>query len=119
VAEDSYSMLPVLLGIQGDQTVRQYILQQTISLAMSIRSGNWKYLDHKDSGGNDYDKAGEWGMKPYKLEDTDPDAPGQLYNLESDPGETENLYSRYPEKVRLLKAKLEAFKKSGRSAPVR
>ena len=41
-AEDSYSILPVLLGTQGDQPVRQYLLQQTISLAMSIRQGRWK-----------------------------------------------------------------------------
>ena len=27
-------------------------------------------------------------MKPYALEDTDPDALGQFYNLEEDPGET-------------------------------
>lgn len=118
-AEDSYSMLPVLLGAQGNKPVRRYLLQQTISLAMSIRDGNWKYLDHRGSGGNNYDRDGEWGMSPYKLEEADPDAPGQLYNLEDDPGETINLYSKYPEKVKEMKAKLEAFKKSGRSAPLR
>jgi arylsulfatase A len=58
------------------------------------------------------------GMKQYALEDTDPDAPGQLYNLETDPGETTNLYSKHPEIVNELKAKLEEFKASGRSAPL-
>ncbi|MEZ5043033.1 MAG: sulfatase-like hydrolase/transferase [Saprospiraceae bacterium] len=116
-AEDSYNMLPVFMGTQGNKPVRQYLLQQTISLAMSIRDGNWKYLDHQGSGGNNYDRPGEWGMNSYKLEDTDPDAPGQLYNLETDPGETTNLYSKYPEKVAKMKAKLEEFKKSGRSIP--
>ncbi len=118
-AEDSYSMLTVLSGTQGNKPVRQYMLQQTISLEMSIRDGNWKYLDHKGSGGNDYDGEGEWSMSPYKLEDTDPDAPGQLYNLETDPGETINLYSKYPGIVKKLKAKLEEFKNSGRSVPLR
>ena len=118
-AEDSYSMLKVLLGTQGDKPVRQYMLQQTISLAMSIRDGNWKYLDHKGSGGNNYDRVGEWGMNLYKLEDTDPEAPGQLYNLETDPGETVNLYSKHPEKVKQMKARLEEFKKSGRSVSLR
>lgn len=117
-AEDSYGMLRVLLGTQGNQAVRQHMLQQTISLAMSIRDGHWKYLDHQGSGGNDYDREGEWGMNPYKLEDTDPDAPGQLYNLKTDPGERVNLYSEYPEKVIQMKAKLEEFKESGRSAPL-
>lgn len=117
-AEDSYSILPVLMSTQGDEPVRQYLLEQTISLAMSIRDGHWKYLDHKGSGGNNYDRPGEWGMSPYKLIDTDPDAPGQLYDLKADPGETTNLYSKHPERVAEMKKKLEEFKKSGRSAPV-
>ena len=118
-AEDSYSMLPVLLGAQGEKPVRQYMLQQTISLALSIRDGQWKYLDHQGSGGNNYDRDGEWGMKLYRLEDTDPEAPGQLYDLEKDPGEKVNLYSQYPDRVAQMKAKLEAFKESGRSVPLR
>jgi len=116
-AEDSYNFLPVLLGTQGDKPVRQYLLQQTMSLAMSIRRGKWKYLDHKGSGGNNYTRGGRWGMKQYALKDTDPDAPGQLYNLQTDPGETTNLYSKHPEIVKALKAQLEKFKSSGRSRP--
>ena len=117
-AEDSYNMLPVLLGETMDEPIRQYMLQQTATLDMSIRKGNWKYLDHQGSGGNNYEREGEWGMKPFKIEDTDPDAPGQLYNLDDDPGETINLYSKHPEIVKELKAKLEEFKVSGRSAPI-
>jgi arylsulfatase A-like enzyme len=118
-AEDSYNMLDVLLGTQGEAPVRKYMLQQTPTLALSIREGNWKYLDHKGSGGNRYERSGEWGMKQYALKDTDPDAPGQLYDLETDPGETNNLYSKHPEIVKRLKNQLEIYKKSGRSAPLR
>lgn len=116
-AEDSYSMLPVLLGTQGEEPVRDYLLQQTISLKLSIRRGPWKYLDHRGSGGNDYERPGPWGMKEYALAETDPEAPGQLYNLEADPGETTNLYSEHPEIVAALKYQLERFRTSGRSAP--
>jgi arylsulfatase A len=118
-AEDSYSMLPVLLGNADDKSVREFMLQQTISLAMSIRSGNWKYLDHKGSGGNNYDKPGDWGMSPYKIADTDPDAPGQLYDLAADPGETKNLYSIHPKIVKMLKEQMETYMRSGRSTPTR
>ena len=118
-AEDSYNILPVLDGTQGDPPVRPYILQQTISLAMSVRVGDWKLLDHKGSGGSSYERDGEWGLKQYAIPDNDPDSPGQLYNLASDPGEKNNLYSKHPEKVAELKAILEASKKSGRSAPTR
>ena len=48
-----------------------------------------------------------------------PDAPGQLYNLESDPGETTNLYVEHPEIVKQLKTQLDEFVSSGRGVPSR
>ena len=99
-AEDSFNMLPVWLGEQGDQPVRPYLLQQTISLAMSIRQGRWKFLDHRGSGGNNYERSPQ--LRPYALLNTAPDAPGQLYDLETDPGETRNLYFEQPEIVSRL-----------------
>jgi arylsulfatase A-like enzyme len=119
-AEDSYNMLGVLLGEQGDESVRPYGLQQTMVHSFSIRVGDWKYLDHQGSGGNDYDRDDpRWSMKRYKLPDTDPDAPGQLYNLAHDPGETTNLFSKRPEIVSKLKAMLDESIQQGRSAPLR
>jgi arylsulfatase A-like enzyme len=115
-AEDSYDMLPVLLGKQGDKPIRRYTLQQTITLALAIRRGPWKFLDHRGSGGNNY---GRGHLKPFALPDTAPGATGQLYNLDADPGETKNLFFEKPEIVKELKAKLEEYKKSGRSAPAR
>ncbi len=114
-AEDSFDMLPVLLG-EADEPIREFTLHQTISLALAIRSGKWKYLDHKGSGGNNYSKG---RLAALDLPNAAPDAPGQLYDLEKDPGETMNLYERYPEVVKELKGQLEGFKSSGRSAPVR
>lgn len=113
-AEDSYNILPVLRGSQGDAPVRRYTLQQTIKLDLAIRRGPWKYLDHEGSGGNSYQKE---PLNAFALEDTAPDAPGQLYNLETDPGETKNLYFERPEIVKELKDRLEETKASGRSAP--
>jgi arylsulfatase A len=112
--EDSFNMLPVLLGTQGEPSVRPYLLQQTWTLKMSIRRGDWKYCDHQGSGGNNYER-GE--MKEYTLPEKDPSAPEQLYNLADDPGETTNLYSKHPEIVSELKALLQASKDAGRSAP--
>lgn len=115
-AEDSCDFLPVLLGSQGDQPVRRYTLHQTISLALAIRRGPWKYLDHKGSGGNNYNSE---RLRPFILEEKAPEAPGQLYNLDTDPGETDNLYFKHPEIVEELKSQLEKYKQSGRSAPFR
>ena len=115
-AEDSYNILGVLLG-KDDKPVRRYTLHQTISLALAIRRGPWKYLDHKGSGGNRY--KGNRRLEKYMIEDTAPEAPGQLYNLDTDPGETNNLYFEHPEIVKELKSQLEQYKESGRSAPLR
>jgi len=114
-AEDSFNLLPVLEG-KATAPVRPYLLTQAFSGArtLSIRRGHWKYLDHRGSGGNVYDK-GE--LAPYALTDTAPEAPGQLYNLESDPGETTNLFYKRPEIAVELKTLLEKTKSSGRSRP--
>jgi len=117
-AEDSYNILPALVG-KDTQPIRKYTLHQTISLALAIRKGKWKYLDHKGSGGNNYSRPGEWGMKQYALPENAPKAPGQLYDLAKDPGETNNLYFKYPNIVNELKGGLKESKKSGRSAPKR
>jgi arylsulfatase A len=111
-AADSVNILPVLLGKDGGKPVRDFTLHQTWTLHMAIRQGPWKYLDHQGSGGNGYEK-GE--LKPYALPDSAPDAPGQLYNLESDPGETKNLYFEHPELVKKLKGLIEACKAGERS----
>jgi len=74
---------------------------------LSIRRGPWKYLDHRGSGGNNYDRA---ELKAFALPDTAPDAPGQLYNLATDPGERTNLYFKHPDIVKELKRLLDIRK---------
>ncbi len=116
-AEDSYSILPVLLGVQDEDTaLRPYTLHQTIRLDLAIRRGPWKYLDHQGSGGNRYTSE---RFEPYILPEKAPGAPGQLYNLDTDPGETTNLYFEHPEIVKQLKDQLEESRESGRSVPMR
>ena len=113
-AEDSYDFLPVLTGQSGGEPVRDYTVHQTNQLALAIRQGKWKYLDHQGSGGNDYSRE---QLKPYALPDSAPDAPGQLYDLEADPGETHNLYHDRPDVVERLKSQLDRAVREGRSAP--
>lgn len=114
-ATDSFDMLPVLLGTQDPkQPVRPHLLTQSFRGEFQIRKGNWKYLDHKGSGGNGYEKG---ILAKYALPEKAPDAPGQLYNLETDPGETDNLYFKEEAKRKELQALLSELKSSGRSAP--
>jgi arylsulfatase A len=113
-AEDSFSMLPAYFG-KDTAAIRPYLLQQAFgnAPALSIRRGNWKYLDHSGSGGNRYEKNPE--LERFILPDTAPGAKGQLYDLTTDPAETKNLYFEKPEIVKELKDLLEQSKASGRS----
>lgn len=114
-ATDSFDMLPALLGIQEPGTsIRPHLLTQSFRGEFQIRRGPWKYLDHRGSGGNDYTKG---PLKPFALPEAAPDAPGQLYDLETDPGETTNLYIAREDQRKELQALLERLKSSGRSAP--
>lgn len=116
VAVDSYDMLPAMLGIQDDQdSIRPHMLTQSFRGEFQIRAGDWKYLNHKASGGNDYDKG---ILQKYALPEKAPEATGQLYDLAEDPGETTNLFFAEPKKRQELQALLEKLtdKENGRSA---
>ena len=116
VAVDSYDMLPAMLGTQPeDEPIRPHMLTQSFRSEFQLRVGDWKYLDHQGSGGNNYDTE---LMKKWALPDTAPDAPGQLYNLATDPGETKNLYFTEAAKREELQTLLKKLiVKDGRSAP--
>ncbi len=114
-AEDSFNLLPVLEGT-ATAPLRPYLLTQAFGGArtLAIRRGPWKYLDHSHSGGNNYDRS---DLKPFALPDTAPEAPAQLYNLATDPGETTNLLFEHPAMAAELKALLDQSIREGRSTP--
>lgn len=113
-AEDSFSLLPVLLG-KETSTARPYLLQQAFSGSrdLAIRRGRWKYMAHKGSGGNNYQNNAE--LQRYALPDNAADASGQLFDLENDPGETKNLALERPEIVAELQELLKQSLASGRT----
>jgi arylsulfatase A-like enzyme len=115
-ATDSFDMLPAMIGTQDvDKSIRPHLLTQSFRGEFQIRQGDWKYLDHKGSGGNNYDNE---NMQKYALKDTEPEAVGQLYHLGNDPGETTNLFFKEKKKREELQALLKSLKESGRSAPL-
>lgn len=117
VAVDSYDMLPAMLGKQDEEdSIRPYMLTQSFRGEFQIRKGDWKYLDHMGSGGNNYNKG---ILRKYALEEKALNATGQLFNLAEDPGETTNLFFSEPEKRRELQSLLKKLtvKANGRSAP--
>lgn len=103
--EDSYSMGKVLLGTQPEgKPVRGPVVIPSARGFMSIRSGPWKLINDLGSGGF---------SKPGKIRPSPGGPEGQLYNLDNDPGETQNLWLSHPEVVKRLKAELAAIQKAG------
>ncbi|TWU07524.1 sulfatase family protein [Stieleria varia] len=118
VAVDSFDMLPVMLGMQDETlSVRPHMLTQSFRGEFQLRQGNWKLLNHSGSGGNGYEDG---LLKQYRLPESAPDAPGQLYDLGVDPGETKNLYFTDPEKRRQMQELLSELtvRDHGRTAPL-
>ncbi len=100
-APDSINVLSALLG--ESKTGRDHIIQHARQLA--IRAGRWKYIPQ---AGGIRDNLGPWTK--VKAPET-----GFLFDLAVDPGETTNLASKNPEKVKELDAKLKAIRTAGRS----
>lgn len=81
-AEDSFSLMPILNGDMRAQT-RDHIVYLSSAGKLSIKKGDWKYIDCIGSGGFTY---------PYRLDPVKNGATGQLYNMKTDSLEYNNLF---------------------------
>jgi len=106
--EDSYSILPVLLGKRYNKPLREATVHHSSNGRFAIRQGDWKLILWPGSGG--------WAF-PATEEDMRGLPPFQLYNLAKDPGETTNVMANFPDRVRALKDLLERYVREGRSSP--
>jgi arylsulfatase A len=107
-AEDSYSLLPILKGEKYHESLRGSVIHHSASGHFAIRKGQWKLNMFRGSGGS---------LKPGFIEPAVGEAPYELYDMENDPGETNNLYFEYPELVESLKTEITEIIKSGRTTP--
>jgi arylsulfatase A-like enzyme len=106
--EDSFTILGVLLGKQPDQPIHAALVHHSADGTFGIRQGPWKLAMALGSHGFSIPR----NIVPKKGE-----AQGQLYNLDADPGEQNNLWLQRPEIVKRLTALLKKYKADGRSRP--
>jgi arylsulfatase A-like enzyme len=101
--EDSLDFSEIWQG-QSETPVRQHLVLHSIKGMFAIRQGPWKLIMGQGSGGWSQDLDGD-------------DAPGQLYNLDQDKPEKNNLYHQYPQMVADLTKQLNQIKEQGYSNP--
>ena len=99
--EDSVSFAAALEGNPIEST-RQGVIHHSIDGNFSYRQGQWKLLLSTGSGGWSKGKTPDGVV-------------GQLYDMDTDPGETTNLYTSEPDVVATLLAQLESDVARGRS----
>ncbi|MFH5834310.1 arylsulfatase [Halalkalibaculum sp. DA384] len=107
--EDSFSLVPVLTGEQPEkEAVRPPVVSVSSRGVRTIQDGRWKLIEALGSGGF---------SDPASM-DPEPGGPeGQLYNLEEDPDETNNLWLNHPDVVNRLKRLLQDYDREGGSRP--
>lgn len=104
--EDSYNILPLLIQSEYKEAIREATVHHSIDGSFAIRKGKWKLLLSSYSGG--------WS-EPRKPQEGAPEY--QLFDLEKDPEEMNNLYAVNPEIAKKLRELLIGYVKEGRSTP--
>ena len=102
--EDSVSLLPLLNG--STQPVREHAVSHASSGLPSMRQGQWKIIFGPGGGGTASEKIA-----------ASDNAPGQLYDLKTDLGETRNLWFQQPALVAELTETMNRIVEAGRSNP--
>lgn len=107
-AEDSFNALSVLEG-RNRKPIRETMISESGRGLRSIREGSWKLELGLGSGGF---------SEPIDVDPVAGGPQGQLYDLQTDPGERTNLWSQHPEIVERLNRKLKTAEAAGRTRPV-
>ena len=112
--KDSVNVLPALLDDPEEQIRKELVLSPHKSTHLAVRKGKWMYIGARGSGGFNGSKPSDhaWGGPPAaafvgsvnsdiengRIKEDAP--PAQLYDLEADVNQTQNLYNEYPEVVK-------------------
>ncbi len=104
-AEDSYNILPAILGQKRKAPIREATVLHNAEGVFAIRQGPWKLIEERT-----------WNDNVRSLWRTE--ATNQLYNLNDDPAETTNVWEKHPDVAARLRALLKKYRDEGRSRPL-
>jgi arylsulfatase A len=103
--EDSYNILPALLGKSKTQPASRARIFHSANNVYAIRQDKWKLIQGTKGPGSGRDETNKDSLNSV----------GQLYDLETDPYEKNDLWDEYPDVVSHLTALLEKYQQQGYS----
>lgn len=104
--EDGIARLKTLLGREGEKP-REDLVTHSYTGVFALRKGPWKLIPDTLGSGGHRGVTPEWRF-------VEPDSPGQLYNLEQDPYERNNLWNDgHRELIIKLRAHLQRVQNRG------
>jgi len=104
-AEDSYNILPAMLGEAGAKPARSDMIVHSADGVFAIRQGPWKWIE-----GVPVDD-----IKPGVRKTRAAEFRAQLYNLQDDPAETRDVSAEHPDVAQKLSALLDRYRDGGYS----
>ncbi len=102
-AEDSFNVLPALLGERIDKPLRPDLIEHSADGNFAIRQGPWKWIEGKPHP----------QTKPGTLRARRAEFKEQLYNLKEDAAETRDVLQQNTALAHQLKERLETCRKRG------
>jgi arylsulfatase A-like enzyme len=105
---DSYNFWPAYTG-ESSTSIRDYTVHHSVNGSFAIRHGKWKLITCPGSGGWSYPTPAT--IKKEKLDLP----PVQLFDMENDIAEKNNLIAQYPKKAKELTDALLKIIAEGRS----
>jgi arylsulfatase A-like enzyme len=98
---DSVNVLPAWLGEPGAQGRDELVLQNNNQAPLALREGDWMLIE-----------MGRVGQTGGARKQKRTELPGhELYNLRSDPRQTNNLAAQEPERVKAMAARIEGIRR--------
>lgn len=105
-AQDSINVLPALLGGTADRTGRVPMITHSMDGNFAVRQGRWKYIEGKPTH--------PWKGNLAMMREGEH---AQLYDMQADIGEQNDLLARYPERAKAMQAEIDRQREQGFSRP--
>jgi arylsulfatase A len=105
--EDSFDLVPAFTQ-KNERSIRPATIHHSFDGSFAIRQGPWRLAPQRGSHGF---------SSPQSVQPKAGEPLGELYNLETDLEEKQNVWLQEPERVAQLRALLEQIQREGRSRP--